>query len=285
MSRAAGVLNVAQSALSRHMRLLEEELGISLFARTARGMRLTSEGAQLRAAIAGPLRELELAIQNIRALPSQIEGNVAIGLTPGIADLIARTLSEELFANFPKIRFRLSEGPTGSLEDWLSRAMIDVAVLEQPSNNDNLTSEFLIEVPFHLIGSRRSSIWPDGETFKPRDAFNLPLIVPSHHIGMCPAIDGAAARARVQPKIVFEANCPRLINDLVRAGIGYALLPAPYITADEEIGIWPIDDPLFAIRIDLSTRKDSQIFGDKRTLVDATIARIMRKACSSWARI
>lgn len=283
LSRAAGVLNVAHSALSRHMRLLEEELGITLFARSARGMRLTSEGAQLRAAIAGPLRELELAIQNIRALPSQIEGNVAIGLTPGIADLIARTLSEELFAAFPKVRFRLSEGPTGSLEDWLGRAMIDVAVLEQPSTSDQLESQPLVEIPFRLLGPKAESSLNDLSRLRIAEVFDLPLIVPSHHMGMRPAIDDAAMRARARPNIVFEANCPRLIKDLVQSGMGYALLPEAYIDFDNTaLGSWSINDPLFRLNICLSTRKDSRIIEGKRIKIDAAIAHILnRKVANS----
>jgi DNA-binding transcriptional LysR family regulator len=281
LTRAAGVLNIAQSALSRQMRLLEEELGVALFARTARGMRLTSEGSQLRAAIAGPLRELELAIQNMRALPSQIDGNVALGLTPGIADLIGRALAEELHATFPKVRFRLSEGPTGSLEDWLRRGMIDLAVLEQPSQSEQLVGEPLADLPFCLFGLSSTSspeeIAPE-RPLQPGEVFALPLIVPSHHMGMRPVIDDAAMRSRMQLKIAFEADCTRLIKDLARSGIGHALLPLAYTGAlADGVRVQRIDDPLFTLRISLCTRKDSQIFGSKRAMIDATIARILRE--------
>ncbi|MGH6745222.1 DNA-binding transcriptional LysR family regulator [Novosphingobium sp. PhB55] len=281
LTRAAGVLNIAQSALSRQMRLLEEELGVALFARTPRGMRLTSEGAQLRTAVAGPLRELELAIQNMRALPSQIDGNVALGLTPGIADLIARPLAEELHATFPRVRFRLSEGPTGSLEDWLRRGMIDLAVLEQPSQSEQLVVDPLADLPFCLFGasaaSELGSQAPDT-LLSPDAAFAFPLIVPSHHMGMRPAIDDAAMRTRVQPRIAFEADCTRLIKDLALSGMGHALLPLAYIGAqDGNMRVQRIDDPLFTLRISLCTRKDSQIFGSKRAMIDAAIARILRE--------
>lgn len=53
LTKAAGILRFAQPALSRQMRLLEEELGVTLFNRTARGMRLTEESEYLRAAAAG----------------------------------------------------------------------------------------------------------------------------------------------------------------------------------------------------------------------------------------
>ena len=68
LTRAAGVLRIAQSALSRQMRLLETEIGVPLFSRTTRGMTLTDEGRYLQSAVAGPLRELAVALQNIRSL-------------------------------------------------------------------------------------------------------------------------------------------------------------------------------------------------------------------------
>ena len=65
MGRAASVLGIAQPALTRQVRLLEEALGVPLFIRTQRGMQLTEDGEQLRAAIKKPLQEIELALQNV----------------------------------------------------------------------------------------------------------------------------------------------------------------------------------------------------------------------------
>ena len=63
VTRAAAVLGVAQPALSRQIRLLEEDLGITLFHRTRRGVHLTEEGERLRSSTAAPLRQLELAVR------------------------------------------------------------------------------------------------------------------------------------------------------------------------------------------------------------------------------
>ena len=85
MGRAASVLGIAQPALTRQVRLLEEALGVPLFIRSRRGMQLTEDGEQLRAAIRKPMREIELALQNVGAPSAPIEGIVVLGMPSATA--------------------------------------------------------------------------------------------------------------------------------------------------------------------------------------------------------
>src|SRR5687767_12483832 len=96
LSRAAGRLRIAQPALSRQIRMLEEEVGTELFQRHARGMALSEAGEVLIAHARGALRELDQAKSDLSALAGQVSGKVAIGLLPSVSDLMtgafARTL-------------------------------------------------------------------------------------------------------------------------------------------------------------------------------------------------
>lgn len=279
LTRAAGMVRVAQSALSRQMRLLEEDLGVTLFDRTARGMRLTGEGERLRASVAGPLRELELAIQGIRS-GAQAAANLALGLPPSLADLLARPLATELHAAFPDICFRLVEGPTGGLVDWLGRGMIDFAILEETGRNDLLVEQQLLTLPFVLVGAPDGD-GPEGKDVDVEIALRLPLVVPSHHLGIRAAINDAARRHQARLNTRFEADSARLIKDLVRDGIGYALLPASYVRQEVGDGLlrqWSIADPALNLEIHFSSRKASQSAGRQFTSVmDFITAAILQK--------
>ncbi|MCE7796632.1 LysR family transcriptional regulator [Sphingobium sufflavum] len=275
LTKAAGMVRVAQSALSRQMRLLEEELGVALFDRTARGMRLTVEGEHLRASVAGPLRELELAIQGIRTGRSGAQANLALGLPPSLADLLARPLAMELHAAFPDIRFRLVEGPTGGLIDWLGRGMIDFAILEETSRNDLLVEQKLLSLPFTLIGAVEGD-GPAGATVQAVEALRLPLIVPSHHLGVRAAINDAASHWQARLDVRFEADSARLIKDLVQSGMGYALLPDSYVGQEVRQGSlrgWPVADPALTLDIFFASRKASQSAGRQFASVVDFIAR------------
>lgn len=259
LTKASGVLRIAQPALSRQIRLLEEELGIPLFSRTARGMQLTEAGEHLRAAVAGPLRELELALQNIRSFTSPIEGNIAIGLPPSISDVVARSLALRMDADHPNIKLLLVEGYTGSLIDWLNRGIVDFALLEESSRDERLIDRTLATEPLLLVGHADSSLNMD-RPIKFKDVAQLPLIIQSHHLGIRSTLNEAAAVAGAL-NIRFQADSPRLIKELVLSGKGYGILPMFCFKEEYSQGkllCCPIVNPSLSLTLLLSSRKNSQ---------------------------
>src|SRR6185437_13970623 len=88
LSKAADRMHIAQPALSRQVRLLEDELGVRLFARHGRGMVLTEQGREVLKHATRVMAELE----EIRASASELapmRGQIAIGLPPTVADIIS----------------------------------------------------------------------------------------------------------------------------------------------------------------------------------------------------
>jgi DNA-binding transcriptional LysR family regulator len=276
LTKASNVLRIAQPALSRQMRLLEEELGVSLFNRTARGMRLTEEGAALRASVAGPLRELELALQNIRSFPFAAEANIAIGLPTGLADILATPLALRIDQAFPNIKLRIVEGLTGSLIDWLSRGVVDFVLLEEEAHHDQLQEHRLAVLPLVLAGGTVSHL-PAGQPVAFGEAVKLPLILPSHHLGLRAVINDAAMRGQAKLNIRMEADAVRLTKDLLRDGMGYAIMPACYCKTETDRGqlqIWPLTDPALTVDIVIASRKNSQITGPRVGAIEELISRI-----------
>lgn len=282
LTKAAGVLRIAQPALSRQIRLLEEELGISLFTRTARGMRLTEEGEYLRTAAAGPLRALELALQNVRAFSTGIRGDVAIGMPSGVGDHLALPLVQLMNAQFPDIRLRIVEGPTGSLIDWLNRGMIDFALLEGASQDDRLTDVELFSGSLSLVGGPDDALDPD-QPIAFKDIAKHPLIIPSHHLGMRAIINEAAARIRMTLLIHLEADSSRLIKQLVAGGVGYAILPELFVERECRDGVLtrcPIISPTLAYSIVLSSRQRSRSVSNK---VEEAVSGAIKSLLDGWA--
>ncbi len=258
LTRAAEFLRIAQPALSRQIRLLEEELGVTLFQRTARGMQLTEEGEFLRASVAGPLRAMELALQNVRSFSARIEGNFAIGMPSSIGDQLARALVLKMNADFPNIRLRIVEGISGSLIDWLNRGMIDFALVEETSRDERLTSRELFSEPLLLVGSAGSRLSP-RRTMPFARAAQLPLIVPTHHLGIRGVINDALSKLRIAADLRFEADSCRLIKELVESGMGYAMLPLSYFRPEyrqRRLKYCPIVEPALTFSTFLVYRKN-----------------------------
>ena len=140
LSKAADRLRIAQPALSRQVRMLEEELGIELFTRHGRGMVLTEQGRDvLKHAV-----RISSELEEIRASASDVEapltGQVAIGLPPTVADIISVPLVAAFGMGHPNAVLRLVSAYTGYLMDWLHRGEIDLAVLYDPRTARSLRS-------------------------------------------------------------------------------------------------------------------------------------------------
>ncbi len=280
LTKAAGVLRVAQPALTRQIRLLEKEVGVTLFNRTARGMRLTEEGEYLRGAVASPLRALELALQNARSLSPRIEGNFAIGMPSSIGDIFAARLVQRMNTDFPNIKLRIMEGITGSLIDWLHRGMLDFAVLEEESRDDRLTDRQIMSEPLVVVGNTHSSVHPKRAlTFE--KVVQLPLILPTHHLGIRGVFNDAVAKSRATADIRFEADSCKLIKELVTSGLGYALLPFSYFRQEHVAGTLryaPIIKPALRLPTFLSQRTGNRGTTDRvEGLLIDTITRMMQE--------
>jgi LysR family nitrogen assimilation transcriptional regulator len=284
LTKAAGVLRIAQPALSRQIRLLEEELGVALFRRTARGMQLTEEGEYLRSAVVGPLRTVELALQNVRSLNSRIEGNFSIGMPSSLGELLGATLVQRIHENFPNIRLRIVEGITGSLIDWLHRGMLDFALLEEESRDDRLTDQKLLSMKLMLVGPPSSSLSP-GRPQAFEKLLQMPLILPTHHLGVRGILNDMLARLRLNANIRFEADSCRLIKELVGTGLGYAILPLAYFRqehARSAIRYAPIVKPTLALPVILSYRTGSRVAANRvEGIVISAISRITQELCGS----
>jgi len=260
LTKAAGVLRIAQPALTRQIRLLEEQLGVPLFKRTARGMRLTDEGEYLRAAVAAPLRTLELAFQNVRTHSPQIEGSFAIGMPSGIGDVLARPLVIGMRAGYPNIKLRIMEGITGSLIDWLNRGMLDFALLEEQSIDDRLTDRPLGAERLMLVGAPKSAI-KSKRSIAFEAVARLPLILPTHHLGVRSVLNNALTKIRGSADIRLEADSCRLIKELVATGMGYAVLPLSYFRREYRAGTLvcaPIVKPSLELPMFLAYRSGSR---------------------------
>ena len=261
LTKSALLLRIAQPALSRQMRLLEEELGVKLFNRTARGMQLTEEGEQLRGAVAGPLRELELALENARGAAKRQDSTVVIGISQGLAHVLSTPLTLHLDAVFPGSKLCVVEGPTGALADWMARGAVDLALLEEVSRDNRLVDRPLIALPLWLIGAPDSGL-EAGRPLAFVKLAALPLIVPSHHLGIKGAIDDAVARTRTALNIRLHADSSQLVCDLVASGMGYGILPKAYVQAELDSGRLcgcPITAPELAITLHLSSRRNARI--------------------------
>lgn len=232
-TKAAEHIPLAQSALSRHMRLLEEELGVTLLIRTGRGIVLTEQGEYLCERATSILEQLDDTRRNLVDWHQNPTGLVRIGMPPTATLCMAATVLEQLKRRHENIDVRLSEGLSTTLVDWLTHDRLDLAVVFERPSILTLTAERLGSEELCLVVPPGCEL-PDPVTFD--DIAKWPLIAPFARKGIHDRMVNAFAAAGLEFKVTYEIDALPAMKDLVRLGAGVAILARSSVKRDLETG-------------------------------------------------
>lgn len=128
-TKAAAQLNVAQPALSRQVKQLEEQLGLELLARRGRTIQLTETGEALLRHARTIQRDFERLVEDMQARKTTPAGRVVLGVPPALADIIVPPVVRRVAEQYPTIKVRVAEGISPVLARWLHDNEIDLAIL------------------------------------------------------------------------------------------------------------------------------------------------------------
>lgn len=224
LSKAADRLHIAQPALSRQIRLLEEELGVRLFVRHGRGMIVTDQGQDVLRHALRIMAELE----EIRAVVSDenapLTGHVAIGMPPTASDILSEPLVSAFHNSHPDATLRIVSAYSGYLLDWMHRGEIDATILYDPKSARSLRIRPLLEETLFLIGP------PDGRlsldnAVEFSELEHKRLLLPSAGHGLRTLVDHYAQECGIILDIKVEADSYSTLKSLVRHGHGVTVLP------------------------------------------------------------
>jgi DNA-binding transcriptional LysR family regulator len=235
LCRASDVLRIAQPALTRQVRLLEEELGVTLFTRTRRGMRLTEEGEQLLADVVGPLRQLEAALQNIRSFSFGLSGSVAIGMTPTAAYFLAQPLLERIGTEAPNVAARIVEGTGLHLSEGLMTGELDMALLYERLHDPRLVNRDLLTEEMVVVGAPGCGLGPE-RLMTIDELTALPLILPNPKNGLRGITERYAAKYGVRFQIKYVIDSFQVLKEMVGNGHGYTIMPLSSVLREVESG-------------------------------------------------
>lgn len=205
--RAAASLHIAQPALSRQIRLLEEELGVQLFERHARGSSPTEAAEVLLSRAEFLLKFMEQTREDVASTQREPHGLVALGMSSGLALTIAGPLYTHLERHFPQLRLRLVEEFTGSLRDKLLQGSIDLAILNGLSDLPNLSTIPLMQEQICLIG-RSGNPHLVGDWVEVAELAAQPFVLAGMpKLGVREIVESAALRAGVtlMPRMEVES--------------------------------------------------------------------------------
>lgn len=224
ISRAATRVWISQPALSRQLQLLEEELGVTLFERKARGLALTQAGALMQRRAATLLKEVGDIKQEVSAHAEEATGTVGLGTASALRTLFTTRIAARFALEQPKVLLHIREGMSRSIRDQVAAGDIDVAVFSTEEPLKPLQCEPLLSEQLVAIGPPEAGLGL-GKPIGMRELCRQPLILTSYPNSLRQIIDRAAAKAGAEVKVRLEVDMSPLMLDMVRRGLGYAVLP------------------------------------------------------------
>lgn len=235
VTRAAELLHIVQPAVSRQLKLLEDDVGASLFERDRRGMQLTDAGHILLERGRRALRELDAAQFEIRPTPGLVSGIVNLGLLPSSCELLTGPLVGALQEQFPQIRLSLTVGYTDHLLRWLESGEVDAALLYDPAPSPALEVAALVREPLSLVGSAALGL-RDKSPVTVNVLGEAPLILPSAPHRLRNLVEHACAQAGVNVTVAAETNALSVQKALVAQGYGRSVMPRVAVQAEIDSG-------------------------------------------------
>lgn len=159
---AAGKLSVSQPAVSQSMKLLEGQLGVRLFVRGARGVRLTQEGELLFAYVDSAFAQLRQGERRLQQLLDLELGEIRIGASDMTLRFYLLPYLELFHEKYPKIKVRVTNAPTPETIQYLAEEKIDFGVVSAPiSVNEELCVRQVREIEDTFVAGRRFAEYQD----------------------------------------------------------------------------------------------------------------------------
>ena len=271
-ARAAERLGIEQSPVSRAMRDLEEFLGVQLFDRSTRQMRLTWAGQVLLSECRRVLATVDQAIRATKGAAQGYQGYLRIAICdslaqPRIATLLARSREQE-----PELEIRVFEMPFRQQLKGLHNDLLDIGFALSNAVNDGLVAEAVWTDPLSVIVPARHPLLIHGQV-RLEDALKFPLVLchPEADSGCHQQIQAVLEGASVEPKVVDHVTSLGVMLTLVGAGYGISFAIASQVQTLQrsDITIRPLVGTAPTLSIYLLRRQGEPSASVKRFLVRA----------------
>jgi LysR family transcriptional regulator, transcription activator of glutamate synthase operon len=225
VTKAADVLHVAQSAISRQISLLEAELGVTLFHREGRNVRLTTIGKIFLEHAEKIIMEIEKTKEKVEEYLNPETGVIRLGFSTGLSVYTFTRVFTQFRELHPNLHFQLLQGTTAYLINLMDRGDIDIAFAAPvPTDHSSVLGDiFFTEKMLLLLPEQHDLV---HESFIRINHLEKERFVTFRTgLPIREMIFKACQQAGFVPTIAFEGEDMDTIKGLVAAGIGIAILP------------------------------------------------------------
>ncbi len=235
LTKAALVLDLARSGVSRQLQDLELEIGHRLFHRTGRGMSLSESGKRLLSRARQLLSDAQQLEDEAKSSIGTPTGTVVIGLPASIAELLAGPLLERVRARYAQVQIRLVEGLSGQIEELLADGRADIGLFFAKKPNARRGDVPLCANHLYLIG-------PPGDRLTSQKSVrlstmsNLPLILPGLPHALRALVEDAYTSGGLKLLVPLEVDSMSTMKAVAASGGGYSISSFDMVSHDVATG-------------------------------------------------
>lgn len=238
VSQAAAQLRLTQPALSRQLRDLEGELGLPLFDRIGRRLRLTAPGESLLGRAREILRSAEAMREQAGALAGGREGTLRLGATAQTIESLVSPYLVGFRRAWPGVDVRLIEEGGMRLKERVARGELHLALGAVPAGED-LRARPLFPVWVLAVMARRHPL-ARRQALEVADLADDTVLLLRRDFASRLRFDAACDAAGVRPAILLEAGDPHALVSLARGGHGIAVIPSTTLFSRAGLHVAPL---------------------------------------------
>ncbi|CAM3404860.1 LysR family transcriptional regulator [Paenibacillus lupini] len=244
VTSAAYRLHMSQPPLSQQLKLMEEELGVSLFIRSGRYLELTAPGRTLYEHALTITRLLEEAKEEVKESGLGVRGKLSIGINTLSDERLPGVLSAFRML-YPKVTFKIQQNETITLTRLIKDKALDLAIVRLPINLEEFDHVILGAEPlFFVTGTGSENEEHEAITYD--YIAEHPLVLPSTEgLGLYHLILDQFHSRGLSPSIIGECSDIGMLVELVASGFGASILPRTSVNRyqNHRIRVFPIEGP------------------------------------------
>lgn len=244
-SKTAEFTYTTQSAISKSIKKLEEELETQLFYRNSNGIELTDKGRELFYYIEQAYANLLTAERNLLETENLERGTLNVGLPSHIATFFFFDKIIDFHNKYPNIEITLISGSTGQLLELIDKHKIDIIIDTAPINTNNMDLEItnLLTVSYGFVCNKK-----DYDKYKNiksvKELEDVPLILPINGTTNRKKLEELFIKNNIKPKKIINIHTSEVILNAVNHDLGIGYLISDIVKNDDNYKIIEVEEKL-----------------------------------------
>ncbi len=267
---AAKELSISQPAVTQSVHQLEKALGCSLFQRTSRGMKFTSEGELLYRYVERGYEQIDLGEHRLRQMQHLDAGEVRIGASDMTLRFFLLPFLEKFHELYPGIKVTVTNGPTPETLDYLDDDKIDFGVISTPFAEKEGYNFFRVSTIEDTFVAGRRFIQYKNRMLDFSDLKNIPLILLEGNSSTRNYIDNFLQSYNVDIRPEFELSTSDMIVQFALRNLGVGCVVKSFAQEYLDSGV------LFELRFkSLIPKRDICVITDETRPLSIAASRLL----------